>query len=226
MAVEANVRILESRSSRKRESLLVLGQFADSSQTPAEYLSIEHLRLSLRVVIDEVMLTAKTTKRIAAEYLDGQNVLFSDAQLELEDQIETMVHLCAAFNYLANWLGQPPLDLGRIRQDLESRIEREVSTAAELALESTLSQFGDEPSRYSTMIAFARKHRKHPDPSADDASRANRRRMQTQTILSGACSTGTDPARPCDNRVETHLVDSNVAASISRYLRRAKPPRQ
>ncbi|MGA2859218.1 MAG: hypothetical protein ABSE40_20315 [Candidatus Sulfotelmatobacter sp.] len=168
LAVDTNVRILETRNARKREVLLVLAHFLTALQVPVKPISMEYLRSSLVVLVEEVVLTAETTKRIAAEYFDGQNVLFSDARGELEDQIQTMVKVCAAFNSLAAHLGQPPLDLRRIREDLESRIEEQVSTAAEIALGDTLGLFGDEASRVSAMVEFARKHAQHPDPNSDD----------------------------------------------------------
>jgi len=165
LAVDTNVRILETRNARKREALLVWAHFLTVLQVPAKHISMEHLRSSLAVLIEEVVLTAETTKRIAAQYFDGQNVLFSDARGELEDQIQTMVKVCASFNWLAAHLGQPPLDLRRIREDLESRIEEQVS---KLALGNTLGLFGDEASRVSAMVEFARKHAEHPDLSSDD----------------------------------------------------------
>jgi hypothetical protein len=129
--------------------------------------SLEHFRSALVTLIDEVVLTAEKIKRITAEHFGGQNILFSDARLELGDQIDTMLRLCASFNHLATDHGQPLLDFPRIRESLQSTIEKRVSVTVDLAWESTLSHFGSEAARVSAMLEFSRKHAPNPIRNSD-----------------------------------------------------------
>lgn len=133
-------------------------------EAPIRETSMEHLRSALVTLIDEVVLTAEKTKRITAEHFGGQDILFSDVRFELEDQIDTMLRLCAAFNHLATRLRQPLLNFQRIREDLQPKIEKMVSAAVDIAWEDTLSHFGDE----SAMLEFSKKHAPSPRPSSDD----------------------------------------------------------
>lgn len=168
LAGDVNVSILESRNARKREALMVRAHFLTLLEAPIRENSMEHLRSALVTLIDEVVLTAEKTKRITAENFGGQDILFSDARLELEDQIDTMLRLCAAFNHLATRLRQPLLNFQRIREDLQPTIEKMVSAAVDIAWEDTLSHFGDEASRVSAMLEFSKKYAPSPRPSSDD----------------------------------------------------------
>jgi hypothetical protein len=52
LAVDTNVRILETRNARKREVLLVLAHFLTALQVPVKPISMEYLRSSLVVLVE------------------------------------------------------------------------------------------------------------------------------------------------------------------------------
>ena len=110
LAVDMNSEVLGSRNARKREAFMVRAHFLTLLEAPIRENSMEHLRSALVTLIGEVVLTAEKTKRITAQDFGGQDILFSDARLELEDQIDTMLRLCT-FNHLATRLSQPLLKL-------------------------------------------------------------------------------------------------------------------
>src|SRR5205823_2488223 len=88
---------------------------------------ISRLRLSLALVVGDVLTAEEVCSRITAERLDGQDVLFPDARQEMSEQIHTAKLLSDCFNQRVGDAGEAAIDWEQIRTSIQPVVDQQVA---------------------------------------------------------------------------------------------------
>jgi hypothetical protein len=102
------------------------------------------LRLAFLMVIEPVIILDAAITQVAAERLIGQPVLFRDTAAKLEEQLKMVTDLTTWFNEAAVKVASAQIDLEKVRDNLQSEIDRQISIWVHLARTAALSLFGTE----------------------------------------------------------------------------------
>ena len=88
----------------------------------------------------------------------GQPVLFRDTSVILAEQLQMASDLSKWFNEAAVSVGIAQIDLEKLRDSLQSEIDRQISICFHLARVQALDLFGDETKRHAAMETRRRSH--------------------------------------------------------------------
>ena len=149
--VETNSGVLRNLGFRRESYRLVVRHLFAVVRGPAKAEPVEELRLSLLEVIQSLLIDDGVVTRITIERLSGQEVLFPDTSGILREQVRWAQNLAGTFNILASQVAAVEIDLDRIRADLQSEIDDQISRWVALARVAMLA-FGEgetwrEPAR-------------------------------------------------------------------------------
>jgi hypothetical protein len=151
LVVVANVQVIETALQREREYTLLLGFLSAEIRGKASKDRVEILRLAFLMVIEPVFILDAAITQVAAERLIGQPVLFRDTAAKLEEQLKMVTDLTTWFNEAAVKVASAQIDLEEVRDNLQSEIDRQISTWVHFARTAALSLFGTEKETHAAM---------------------------------------------------------------------------
>ena len=127
----ANLAVLDDWAQRDREYTLLLRYLAAELNGKITKDRVEALRLAFLMFIEPVILLDAAIAQVAAEYLDGQPILFRDCEVKLQEQLQLAERLSKHFNPLADALDIAAIDLEELRNSGQSEADRQVSGKSE-----------------------------------------------------------------------------------------------
>jgi len=104
---------------------------------------IRELRLSLVQIVEDLLVAEGSALQVTTEYLNGQQVLFSDTFEALAKQLQFAEELIDHFNSLARLVGVPLIDLDTLREGIPSRVDQQVASWRNTARLEMLATFGE-----------------------------------------------------------------------------------
>lgn len=107
---------------------------------------------SLQYWLEELLVLEGVVIGAAAEYFDGQQVLFNDAAEELEQQLGNASQLVECFNPMAEETGLPTIDLQVVRTRLEPAVKQQIANKTALARAHMLITFGEPDAAGSELV--------------------------------------------------------------------------
>ena len=144
LIVQVNLGILMDVALSKDCFRLVIRHFrAATTQEEINAESIRELRLSLVQVVEELLVAEGSALQVTTEYLNAQEVLFSDTFEALAKQLQLAEELIDSFNSLARLVGAPLIDLDTLRAGIPSRVDQQVASWRNTARLEMLATFGE-----------------------------------------------------------------------------------
>jgi hypothetical protein len=150
LAVNANIAVLESRVQGEREYIFLLGYLMAEVRGHLAKDQVENLRLAFLMFIESVIGVEAAIAQLVAEWLHGQPVLFRDTAVKLAELLKMATNLSTWFNMLAVEVGAE-IDLERLRNDLQSEIDHQVSAWVSGARVKMLALFGTIEEMHAAM---------------------------------------------------------------------------
>jgi hypothetical protein len=142
LVVHANTAVLESAIQREREYVFLLGHLgAEMNGSPTKD-TVHILRLTVLIFLKSVIVLDAAIAQLVAGQLTGQPALFSDSEVQLAEQLEMATKLSTWFNKLAAQVCIAEINLERLRDSLQSEIDRQISVWVGLSRAVMLSLFG------------------------------------------------------------------------------------
>jgi hypothetical protein len=152
LIVEVNVRTLINVALSKVCFRLVIRHLrAVTTQGTIKAESIRELRTSLVQIAEDLLVAEGSALQVTTEYLDGQEVLFSDTLDAFSKQLQFAEELIYHFNPLARRAGVPLIDLDALRESIPSRVDQEVASWRNTARLAMLVAFGEGDSWHVAM---------------------------------------------------------------------------
>jgi hypothetical protein len=151
LVVAANVAVLENEQQRDREYVLSLRYLNAEMRAGLTEDRVMVLRLAFLSFIETVIILDAAVGQIAAERFNGQPVLFRDTAIKLTEQLKMVIDLSNWFNEAAVRVGTAQIDLGTLRDNLQSEIDRRISIWVHLAQTEALILFGTEKEIHNAM---------------------------------------------------------------------------
>lgn len=152
LAINTNATVLEYASISSRFASAIarhLRTILKAAQTAEE---LNECRKSLSCWLEELLILEGVVDGLAAEYFDGQRVLFNDVAEKLNQQLANASQLVKCFNFLAGKIGSRAVDLQRVRTRLQPAVEQQIANKAALARVEMLITFGEPDSADSQLI--------------------------------------------------------------------------
>jgi hypothetical protein len=144
LIVEVNVRILMNVGINKICLPLVIRHFrAATTQGTINAESLRELRLSLVQIVEDLLVAEASALQVTAEYLNGQEVLFSDTFASFSKQLQFARELIDSFNSLAKTAGVALIDLDTLRESIPSQVDQQVASWRNTARLAMLVAFGE-----------------------------------------------------------------------------------
>jgi hypothetical protein len=151
LVVNANSDVMANSAHREREYVLLLGFLSAEMRAGLTKHKVEILRLLFLNFIETVIVLDAAIAQIGSERLGGQPVLFRDTSVILAEQLQMASDLSKWFNEAAVSVGVAQIDLEKLRDSLQSEIDRQISICFHLARVQALDLFGDETKRHAAM---------------------------------------------------------------------------
>ena len=104
---------------------------------------IRELRLSLLQIVEELLVAEGSALQVTTEYLNGEEVLFSDTFDALAKQMQFAKELIDSFNSLARPVRIPLVALDTLRESIPSRVDQQVASWRNTARLEMLATFGE-----------------------------------------------------------------------------------
>jgi hypothetical protein len=154
LVIKANGEVLESRTHREREYILLLAYLGAQIHPILTKERVEQLRLAFLMFIETVIILDAVIVQVAEERLSGQPVLFRDSAAKLAEQLQMATDLSTWFNELAVGVGAAEIDLEELRNSLQSETDRKISIWVSLARGEMLNLFGKTEEMHAAMKQF------------------------------------------------------------------------
>jgi len=143
LIVETNSGVRGNADFRRDSYRLVVRHLLAVARGPKKAEWLEELRLSLLEVIQSLLIDDGVVARMTIERLRGQDVLFPDTSAMLREQVRWAQNLAGTFNILASQVASAEIDLDKIRADLQSEVDDQISRWVHLARLGMLLAFGE-----------------------------------------------------------------------------------
>ena len=144
LIVEVNVQILTDVALSNVYSPLVIRHFrAAITQDTINVGFIRELRLSLVQIVEDLLVAEGSALQVTTEYLNGQEVLFSDTSDALAKQMQFAEELIDSFNSVARLVRVSLIDLETLRDSISSRVDQQVVSWRNTARLEMLATFGE-----------------------------------------------------------------------------------
>jgi hypothetical protein len=128
VVMNANMAVLAAWTERRREHVFLLGYLsAEINGRPTKYRVEQPLRLSVLAFLKSVILLDASISQLITERLSSQPVLFRDSAAKLAEQLEMATTLAIWFNMLAVAVDATEIDLEKLRNSLQSEVDRTIS---------------------------------------------------------------------------------------------------
>ena len=144
MILESNLRILTNVALSNVCFPVVIRHFrAATTRGTINVECIRELRLSLVQIVEDLLVTEGSALQVTTEYLNGQEVLFSDTSDVIAKQMQFAEQLIDGFNSLARRVGVPLIDFDTLRESISSRVDQQVASWRNTARLEMLVAFGE-----------------------------------------------------------------------------------
>jgi hypothetical protein len=150
--VTANIAVFEDRGRREREYIFLLGHLGAELKGHVTKDRVENLRLEVLLFIEPVILLDAAIAQVAAEYFDGQIILFRDCEVKLQEQLQMVEALCKYFNPLAEALHVAQINLDQLRSSLQAEIDRKTATWFSQGRVTMLDLFGTPEETHAAIV--------------------------------------------------------------------------
>ncbi len=154
LAVNVNAAAMESVEHREREYIFLLGYLSAEMHGNPTKNRVELLRSTVLMFLESVIILDAAITQVAAERLNGQPMLFRDAAVKLGEQLQMAERLSEHFNSLARELGIAEINLEKLRSNLQSEADHQVSMWINLARIAALGTFGTEEQMHAAMDQY------------------------------------------------------------------------
>jgi hypothetical protein len=147
LVIDANGWVLGRNYEYKQSLMLTSGHLRAVGQALAHQVSggaelLSRLRVSLTLVLENLLTDEEACSRITSDRLEGQDVLFPDVRAELNLRIQGAKKQSECFDEMAAYIGEAALDWEQVRAAIQPVVDERVSECGNVAQLHMLLAFG------------------------------------------------------------------------------------